>query len=350
VKIAFYLLAAAMVALALALLLVPILRAGRRQGHPRGTFMLALGIALVLPVGAGALYLAVGTPQALNGVPKAFDIHQALTDLRAKLKQQPDDVRGWAVLAQATMALKQPAEARDAWDHVLELAPDTVAAMQGWAEADMAARPDHLLEGRALDLVHRALELQPDSQQALWLTGIGQYQHAQYAEAAATWRRLEPLLQPGSAVAQSVAAQIADAEARAGIKPTIESNESNESTAATAAQGAALRVEVSLAPALKARLQPGDQLFVFARATSGPRMPLAVAKLDASKLPTVATLTDAMAMTPALRLSSVARVVVEARISHDGQPLARPGDLEGSAGIVDTDRKTPIALTIDKVL
>lgn len=347
-KIAFYLLAAAMVALALALLLVPILRAGRRQGHPRGTFMLALGIALVLPVGAGALYLAVGTPQALNGVPKAFDIHQALTDLRAKLKQQPDDVRGWAVLAQATMAMKQPQEARDAWDHVLKLAPDAAAAMQGWAEADMAARPDHLLEGRALELLHRALELQPDSQQALWLIGISQYQHAQYAEAAATWRRLEPLLQPGSAVAQSVAAQIADAEARAGIKPAAEP--ATAPTAAATTQGAALRVEVSLAPALKARLKPGDQLFVFARATSGPRMPLAVAKLDASKLPAAAMLTDAMAMTPALRLSSVARVVVEARISHDGQPIARPGDLEGSAGIVDTDRKTPIALTIDKVL
>ena len=31
--------------------------------------------------------------------------------------------------------------------------------------------------------------------------------------------------------------------------------------------------------------------------------------------------------------------------SHSGQP----GDLEGSAGIVDTDRKTPIAIAIDKV-
>lgn len=344
-KIAFYLLAAVMVALALALLLVPILRAGRRQGRPRGSFVLALGIALVLPVGAGALYLAIGTPQALNGVPKAFDLQQALTDLRAQLKQHPDDVRGWAVLAQATMALKQPEEARDAWDHVLKLAPDTIAAMQGWAEADMAARPDHLLEGRALDLVHRALELHPDSQQALWLIGISQYQHAQYGAAAATWHRLEPLLQPGSSVAQSVAAQIADAESRAGVPAVTE-----PVAEPAAAQGAALHVEVRLAPALASKLKPGDQLFVFARATSGPGMPLAVAKLDAGKLPAATTLTDAMAMTPALRLSSVARVVVEARISHDGQPLAQPGDLEGSAGIVDTDRKTPIAITIDKVL
>jgi len=347
VKIAFYLIAVAMVALALALLLLPILRTGRRQGRPRSAFFFALGIALVLPISAGALYLVVGTPQALNGVPKAFDINQALTDLRAQLKQNPANVRGWAVLAQATMALKQPAEARDAWDHVLKLAPDATAAMQGWAEADMATRPDHLLEGRALDLLHRALELHPDSQQALWLIGIGQYQHAQYAEAVATWKKLEPLLQPGSSVAQSVAAQITEAETRAGIAPTAEP--ASEPTAATTPHAAALRVEVSLAPVLKNKLQPGDQLFVFARAVSGPGMPLAVVKLDAGKLPVATTLTDAMAMAPALKLSSVARVVVEARISHSGRPIAQPGDLEGSAGIIDTDRTTPITLTIDKV-
>ncbi|HEX8777753.1 MAG TPA: hypothetical protein VF738_06510, partial [Rhodanobacter sp.] len=220
--------------------------------------------------------------------------------------------------------------------------PNSVAAMVGWVEADSMARSDHLVDGRALDLLRRALELQPDSQRALWLLGISQFQHAQYADAAATWRKLQPLLEPGSSVAKAVAEQIANADSRAGIKPGTE-------PAAAPSQGAALKVEVSLAPALRDRLRPGDQLFVYARALSGPPMPLAVAKFDAGALPVAATLSDAMAMTPELKLSSVARVVVSARISHSGQPIARPGDLEGSAGVVDTDRKTPIAITIDKV-
>lgn len=344
-KLAFYLAAAAMVAVALLLLLVPLLRAGRRAGRPRGVFALALGIALLLPIGAGALYLHIGTPVALDGVPAApppMNFQQALAELRAHLRQQPDDAQGWTLLAQATTALKQPAEARDAWDHALKIDPNDVAAMVGWAETDSMARGDHLIEGRALDLLHHALELQPDSQRALWLLGISEFQHAQYAEAAATWRKLQPLLEPGSSVARAVAEQIANADARAGIKPSA-------GPAPAASQGAALKVEISLAPALRDRLQPGDRLYVYARAVGGPPMPLAVAKLDAGKLPATATLTDAMAMTPELKLSSVARVLVEARISHDGQPIAQPGDLEGSAGIVATDRKTPIAITIDKV-
>ncbi|BFI95729.1 MAG: hypothetical protein RSP_12390 [Rhodanobacter sp.] len=344
-KLAFYLVAAAMLATALALLLVPLLREGRRNGSPRGVFALALGIALLLPLGTLALYLHVGAPATLDGVaaaPKPLDFQQALTELRAHLKQQPDDAQGWALLAQATAALKQPEQARDAWAHVLKITPDDVPAMVGWAEADSMARSDHLIDGRALELLHRAVQLQPDSQRALWLLGISQFQHAQYADAAATWRSLQPLLEPGSSVAQAVTAQIANADARAGIQPSAE-------PAAAASTGATLTVQVSLAPALKDKLRPGDRLYVFARAVSGPPMPLAVAKLPATALPATVTLDDAMAMTPELKLSSVARVVVQARISHSGQPVAEPGDLEGSAGIVDTSRKAPIVLTIDKV-
>jgi cytochrome c-type biogenesis protein CcmH len=78
-------------------------------------------------------------------------------------------------------------------------------------------------------------------------------------------------------------------------------------------------------------------------------MPLAVARLDASQLPATVSLNDAMAMTPTMKLSSVKQVFVGARISHDGQPIARPGDLEGDAGVVETDSKSPIKITIDKV-
>ena len=106
---------------------------------------------------------------------------------------------------------------------------------------------------------------------------------------------------------------------------------------------------MALAPALKDKLAPGDALFVYARAENGPPMPLAVAKLDPAQLPTTVTLTDAMAMTPAFKLSSVERVFVGARISHSGQPVAQPGDLEGDAGVVAVDRKAPVKISIDKV-
>lgn len=349
-KIAFYIAAAAMIALALLLLLFPLIRQGRRLGRPRGVFAWALAIAFVLPLAAAGLYLQVGTPGALDGVQtqaqEAMNIGQAMAELRARLASHPDDPQGWMLLAQAAGAMQQPAVARDAYDHVLKLAPDNTAAMVDWAEADSMARSDHRIQGRARELLQRAVQQQPDSQRGLWLLGISQFQDGQYADAAATWRILKPLLDPGSSVAQAVDEQIALADARAGhASATIEPG---------ATHGPALEVQVALAPSLRDKLAAGATLFVYARdadaaAGAGPAMPLAVAQLDASRLPATVTLTDATGMLPQRRLSSASRVFVGARISRSGQAIARPGDLEGDAGVVDVDSKTPIKISIDKI-
>lgn len=348
-KTAFFIAAAAMVAVALALLLLPLVRQGRQSGRPRGVFVVTLLIALVLPLGTGALYLLVGTPAALNGVTAEaavpISMQQALAELRTHLQQQPDDLQGWMLLAQTSSMLRQPAEARDAFDHALKIDPNNAEAMIGWAENDSMTRSDHRIEGRALELLKHAVQLHPDSQRGLWLLGIGNFQRGEYREAAATWRLLQPQLEPGSNVAKAVAEQIAVADARAGGAPA----DASSTSGAVASQGAALQVQVALAPALKDKLTPGDALFVYARAENGPPMPLAVAKLDPAQLPTTVTLNDAMAMTPAFKLSSVERVFVGARISRSGQPIAQPGDLEGDAGVVAVDSKTPVKINIDKV-
>jgi len=344
VKPVFYLAAAVMIAVALALLLVPLIRQGRRQGRPRGIFVLALLVAFALPLGAAGLYLLIGTPVALNGVPKqpeAMSIDQAIAELQAHLQTEPKDPQGWLLLAQTYATLHKSAEARDAYEHVLSLQADNTAAMVGWAESDSILRDDHRIEGRSLELLQRAVQLEPDNQRGLWLLGISQFQHDQFAQAAATWRKLQPLLDPGSTVAKAVSEQIAAADARAGNPPAA--------PAALAADGPALQVQVTLAPALKDQLKVGQTLFVYARAEQGPPMPLAVARLDAAALPATVTLTDAMAMTPQLKLSSAARVFVGARISASGQAIAQSGDLEGDAGVVEVSSKAPIKIEIDKV-
>lgn len=341
-KLAFFLIAAAMIVAALALLLVPLVRHGRRQGRSRGMFVLALAIAFVLPLAAAGLYLQVGTPITLDGIPAAqpaLDIDQAVAELRDHLRQKPDDLQGWLLLAQTESAMHRNAEARDAYGQALRIDTHNASAMVGWAEADSMVRSDHRIDGRALDLLKQAVQADPANQRGLWLLGISQFQHDDYANAAATWQRLLPLLEPGSTVAKAVTEQIAVAQARAGGKPAPPSP----------ATGPKLTLQVSLAPALRAKLKPGSTLFVYARAEQGPPMPLAVARLDADRLPATVTLTDAMAMAPQLTLSSVQKAFVGARISASGQALAEPGDLEGDAGVVAVDHAGPIRIVIDKV-
>jgi cytochrome c-type biogenesis protein CcmH len=111
----------------------------------------------------------------------------------------------------------------------------------------------------------------------------------------------------------------------------------------------AVRVEVRLDPKFKSKVSPNDTLFVFARSIDGPPMPLAVARLSASNLPASVTLTDAMAMTPQLKLSSSPHVQVSARISRSGDAIPHTGDLEARPVQAVTGVQKPVVLTIDRV-
>ena len=350
----FLVIAAIMVVAALACVLVPMLRSARREGRPRGPFVLALILALVTPPIVLGAYLAVGTPQALQAVPAAENqatLVDATRQLQESLQRKPNDAQGWALLAQAYSALDQPQQALDALNHLLKLKPDDPDAMVAWVEATAETSPSHRIDDVSRAKLQRALQIEPTHQRALWLLGISDFQRNDYAGAAKQWKVLLPLLEPGSRVAETVKQQLAEAEARAGGTQSTGWTEADPATASSTAatSSVVLDVTVKLDPKLAAKVQPADTLFVFARAVNGPPMPLAVARLKASQLPAKVTLTDAMAMTPAMTLSKFPKVSVAARISKSGDAMPQAGDLESAPVEVATDSHAPVALTIDKV-
>src|SRR5690349_6071866 len=111
-----------------------------------------------------------------------------------------------------------------------------------------------------------------------------------------------------------------------------------------------LTVNVTLDPKLKDKLDANATLFVFARAASGPPMPLAIQRLKAGQLPVTVTLDDSMSMMPAMRLSKFAQVVVGARVSKSGNAMPQSGDLQTLSSPIASSRGEPIALEIDQVV
>lgn len=351
----FLVIAALMLVAALACVLVPLLRSARREGRPRAPFLLALALALVVPPLVLGAYLMIGTPQALQSA-SAVDDHATLVDatqqLRASLQRKPDNAEGWALLAQAYSALKQPRQALDALDHLLKLKPDDPDALVAWVEATAETSPTHEIDDASRAKLQRALQIEPTHQRALWLLGISDFQRNDYADAAKQWKTLLPLLQPGSRVAVAVQQELTEAQARmdGSTNATLAAADPAPVTPSAANRAdVALTVTVRLDPKLSAKVESGDTLFVFARAVDGPPMPLAVARLKASDLPAKVTLTDAMAMTPAMTLSKFPKVRVAARISRSGNAMPQAGDLESAPVEVATDSHAPVTLTIDKV-
>ena len=106
---------------------------------------------------------------------------------------------------------------------------------------------------------------------------------------------------------------------------------------------------MSLDPALQGDVAPDDVVFVFARALSGPPMPLAVSRIRVGDLPAQVTLDDSMAMMPTLKLSNFEAVKVTARVSKSGKPEAQPGDLTSAGTDVSLEQPvTQLELTISQ--
>ena len=102
---------------------------------------------------------------------------------------------------------------------------------------------------------------------------------------------------------------------------------------------------MDLSSELKGKVQPGDSVFIFARAVSGPPAPLAAKRLTVADLPVTVELGDADAMMPQLKLSNFPEVQLVARISRAGQPTA--GEWVGRSGPLASSTTAPQTLTID---
>ncbi len=334
------------------------------------TAIALLLVALLLPASALLLYRLVGAPAALDaanrqpaaGADAAPQMEQAIAALAKRLEQHPDDVEGWALLGRAYQATGRSDEALTAFRRAHEEAPDNPAVTIEYAQALAMSRPDRRIEGESRQLLEGVLAADPANQRALWLLGIADYQVQQYDAAIARWNTLLPLLEPGSTVLSSVKAQIAEAEALRDGKPPPAAAAAAPSSAiaagdaetrgadASASAAPRLTVRVTVDPSLAERVDPTATLFVFARAASGPPMPLAIERLHASDLPATVVLDESKGMLPSMKLSTFAQVVVGARVSKSGDAMPQPGDLQALSPPLDVHRTEPVELAIDEVV
>ena len=346
----------------------------------------ALGIAASLPIIAVALYAALGTPGALdftrpspvaNATGSAHDfspqqIGEMADKLRAKLAQEPENGEGWAMLARTYYALQRYQEAAFAYEEAVKRLPDNADLLADYADT-LGVVQGQSLEGKPLEVINHALQVNPTQWKALALAGTAAFDRKDYAAAVGYWERLKGSIPPGSEMSQSIDASIKEArdlgglaaDAKGMIAPAVQppakvATIDNEKSAVASASGASkssgagaatsatsVSGTVMLAPSISGDAKPDDTVFIFARATQGPRMPLAILRKQVKDLPATFTLEDSMAMSPSMKLSDFGDIVVGARISKSGNAIAQSGDLEGMSAPVKVGANN-IAVTIDK--
>jgi cytochrome c-type biogenesis protein CcmH len=343
----------------------------------------SIALLCAVPLAAGLLYAVLGNRAALEraggdappsqaaGHPAgAADVERMVKSLALKLEKNPDDPKGWAMLARSWKVMGRFGEAEQAFARAGKFVDGDPDVLTEYADV-VAMRNGGRLEGKATDLVKKALALDPRHATALWMSGTAAYQRKDYAAAKRDWERLLAQLPADSPDRTVISANLDEVgllsgkAAKPGANGTNGTNGTNgaNANAPVAATGqvkqaaspgaavaaSAIRGTVRLSPQVAGAVSPDDAVFVFARPLDGSRMPLAVLRARVADLPLDFVLDASNAMNPERTLDKAGVVVVEARVSRHGDAKSRPGDLLGQRDRVKVGT-TGLAVLIDQTL
>jgi len=193
-------------------------------------------IAVGIPLIAIALYVQVGNPSAMSGAsaslrtttqappagapqPSGQMTQQAIeanvAKLAKRLEQNPTDVQGWIMLGRSYVNLEKYSEATNAYSKASALRPDDADLLGDYAFA-MGMANGQRLEGQPLELINKALKLDPENPKALELAGSAAFEAKNYNQAISYWQKLMQKTPPNSQLAEALSKRINEAKSLAG--------------------------------------------------------------------------------------------------------------------------------------
>ena len=286
-------------------------------GSPKKTI---IGICLFVVILSAGFYFYLGDaaqiaqksterPMTQESVEKMVD------EFAAKMDKEPDNLKGWAMLARSYRILGRNTEAANAYARAGSFIDSDPQLLADYADV-LAANANGNFAGKPQQLINKALAQDPNNLLALWLSGTAAFNVQNYKAAVQSWEKLAKQLPGESDEARAIAASIAEARSKGGLASVSAPVISNQGVSG----------QVDIAPELKPKIKVGDVLMVIAR-KPGERMPVAVLKTPVTAFPISFVLNDALAMSPSALISQIPEVSVEVRISKTGMAMPEAGDL-----------------------
>jgi len=334
--------------------------------HQGGRWLIVI-LVIALPLASSSIYLKLGNPDLLDPEAKLAAVQKttkkaknmSMTEvvevIKKRLTENPEDAEGWYILGRTFMSMQKYPEAQTAYKRAYELVGDEPNIMLSLADS-IAMTKKGKMTGEPERLVRKALDIEPNNEIALWLAGLAAEQSNRIPEAYGLWSKLLPLLSENPQSYNEIKTMLSEfKDTFPDLPPLPFAQDKTElaSQSASTQQAAMMQVKLSISidPTIREQLSGKEQVFVYAKAVTGPPMPLAARKFKVSDLPVKVTLSDADAMMPQLKLSSVSAFTVGARVSMSGNPIPRKGDFYMEVSPLDkTTIDKEIVLTINKVV
>ena len=185
-------------------------------------YLLGIGLPLVAVI----FYLNVGSPKSISepaqvssaprqtAAPEERSQEQIAANvekLAKRLESTPNDPQGWTMLARSYSSMEKWTEATGAYARATEQSPNNADL---WAEYAFATAMSNgkSLEGKPLEMINRALKVDPQNAKALQLAGSAAYQAKDYKKAIDYWQQILKQVPADSEVAQAINERIDDAK------------------------------------------------------------------------------------------------------------------------------------------
>ncbi|TCK31316.1 cytochrome c-type biogenesis protein CcmH [Ancylobacter aquaticus] len=172
-------------------------REGASSGDDRRRRLVAVVALLGVPLMAGGLYLALGSPlyppqplaQRLEAQPNPSDVAILIRKVESHLEANPNDGRGYEVVAPIYARIGRLDDAARAWANAIRLLGPTAPRETGLGEA-LTAQAGGVVTTQAKTAFEAALTADPKDPKAQYFLGLAAEQDGRKAEAAARWSAL----------------------------------------------------------------------------------------------------------------------------------------------------------------
>lgn len=326
----------------------------------RSVWIMSIAVLVIVPALSFGMYSMLGSPQYLDvvgpGTPataigsKASDgkiptMEEMISGLEKKTAEKPNDPNGWYLLGRLYAASDRFADSVKAYERLVEVSDRTSTALVVLADS-IAMTQDMSLSGRPQQLIDEALKKDPEHVTALWMAGQAAADAKQHTKAIDYWLRAAQGLTDNKEMLTDLGKMIDEAVVLA-KEAGMEVPDINLPDVSAVIS---VSIKVTIDPSLQSSLEKDDVLFVFARDASGPPMPVAAIKRQASELPITVVLDNTSLLRPGSRLLDYKQLKIAARVSHSGQPIAQSGDLHSKSKQINPATTTEINLLIDEVV
>ena len=257
-----------------------------------------------------------------NRDPNPARAKALIVEYEARLKDKPDNLQYWFLLARTHMELGDFGDAVKAYQQLLALDAQSSMIMSELAQA-IFLRDNNKITPPVVDLAKNAVTLDPKNTMALGLLGIDAFSRKDFRSAIQYWQK---------------SVDIAGADSQGGRALLAGIEKARQSYVADGGKLEDLTVKSPYAVTLvvslgaKAKVSPDQAVFIYARAWQGSPMPLAISRLKVSDLPVTIQLDETMAMTPTASLATASDIEVVARVSPGGSAKAEVGDWQAKQG------------------